>query len=178
MPGTTISAMPARTSAQIQDTDMLPVAIGTLAGDNRKVLIGDLKAIMQGQNIGISQPSIVLFVPALPFFAIPSLNLVLPAGKYKIDFSTYIQSQTAGDGELEYEIVFNTNTSLVNYDPTDVPIFGSDRKQSAIGPYNWNAFTQGLLTNSNPVIIKVLVKSVGTDGVNIFTRSLNALKLS
>jgi hypothetical protein len=170
--------MPLRTAAQLQDTDMLPLAIGNLAGDNRKTTLADLKSVTQGQNIGISQSSTVLFVPALPFFAIPSLNLIVQSGKYRIDFSSYIQSQTGGDGEIEYQIVFNTNTSLTGYDPTDVPIVGSDRKQSAIAVYNWNIVTQGIITLANPVIIKVLVKSTGTDGVNVYTRSLNALKLS
>jgi hypothetical protein len=176
MAGSPISLLPPRSAAQLLDTDMLPLAIGTMLGDNRKTTIGDLKAVMQPTVFSSSQTLPVSFSVALPFFVIPGLNVILQPGVYKIDFSSFMEAGS-GDCSIAYRIVYNSNTSIVTSDPTDLTLAGSIRKASASTLHS-TLFSQGILTLTAPAIVKVAVQSSGPNEASIINRILIAVKLS
>lgn len=177
MSGVPISAMTAQTT--LADTDQFPFVVGSALGDNRKITWGDLKLLFQTyggitQSVQTSNYTNTNSASAV----IPNLNLILTEGKYLINFNASIGAG-AVDTDMTYSILYNTNSALTSYDPSDSLLSGSLRSQSIVALKNESISSTGLVLvvpAGSTYIVKLNMYEATGQSYTVSNRVLNALK--
>lgn len=177
MSGVPISAMTAQTT--LADTDQFPFVVGSALGDNRKITWGDLKLLLQTyggitQSVQTSNYTNTNSVNTV----IPNLNLILTEGKYLINFNASLGAGVV-DTDMTYSILYNTNSSLTSYDPSDSLLSGSLRSQSIVALKNESISSTGLVLvvpAGSTYIVKIDMYEATGQSYTVSSRVLNALK--
>lgn len=122
----------------LSSSDILPddlILIGKKVNNSRDGSQYKELAIRAGDLINMSLPSVYtcsddksVIAKAIPETISPSVNLIVPAGTYIIDFFATYRNNPSGPPQAAYVdigLVYNTDISVITYDPlTDVSIYG------------------------------------------------------
>jgi len=179
--GVPISAMMPTTT--LNNTDKFVISQGPNLGDNKSITYSALLALVTTavQNFGQSLSSVQTVGYTNNNIAadvIPSLNIVLTAGKWDIFFDASVAGSATPD-DFSYYISYNTNPLIVNQDPSDVSLNGSVRESRV--PSNSSVSISSIGSSltvpvGNSYIVKVVAYNAGGNNYTINNRVLKAIK--